>query len=481
MIPEFLYNPISNYLGEDMREIGVILLAAGQGTRMRSDLPKVLHPLGGKPLLLHALRTAQRLKPSRIAVIIGHGADRVRQVYSGGDVSWAIQEQQLGTGHAVLCAREAFEDFAGDIVILSGDVPLIRETTLRAMVEHHRRTQAAATLLTACLAQPTGYGRILRDSHGVLAGIVEEKDASDEQRQIREVNAGVYVAAAPFIFAALSGVKNNNRQGEYYLPDIVTVGLAHKKVIETVGVEDAREMMGVNTREELAFMEKNLRESINKKWLLAGVTLMDPDTTYIEEGVTIGKDTVIGPNTHLKGKTVIGERCQIDGSAFLTDMEIGDEVLLKFSVVMTGSRVDRGAIVGPFAHLRPDTHLGKNVHIGNFVEAKAAHVGAGTKANHLTYLGDVTIGRDTNIGAGTITCNYDGFNKYKTTIGDRVQVGSDTTLVAPISLGDDVYVATASTVRHDVPAGALVFNEREERVREGWTEQKRKKMEGSKK
>jgi len=239
-------------------------------------------------------------------------------------------------------------------------------------------------------------------------------------------------------------------------------------------------MMGVNTREELAFMEKNLCQSINKKWLLAGVTLKDPDTTYIDEGVTIGKDTVIGPNTQLRGKTKIGERCHIDGSAFLTDAEIGDEVHLRFSVVMTGCRVERGAIIGPFAHLRPGTDLGPNVHIGNFVEAKEAKLGEGTKANHLTYLGDVTIGRDTNIGAGTITCNYDGFQKYTTNIGDRVQVGSDTTLVAPISLGDDVYVATASTVRHDIAAGALVYNPREERVREGWTEQKRRKMKGSK-
>jgi bifunctional UDP-N-acetylglucosamine pyrophosphorylase/glucosamine-1-phosphate N-acetyltransferase len=463
-----------------MQELGVIVLAAGQGTRMKSDLPKVLHPLGGKPLLLHALETARALNPSRIAVVIGHGAERVRQADLGNDVHWVLQEQQLGTGHAVLCTRQVFEDFTGDIVILSGDVPLIRENTLQAMVEHHRRRQAVATLLTACLTAPIGYGRILRDSHSALAGIVEEKDASDDQRKICEVNAGIYVAVAPFLFAALSAVKNHNRQGEYYLPDIAAIGLDQGKVVETMAVEDSREMMGVNTREELAFMEKSLRESINKKWMLAGVTLKDPDTTYIDETVIIGKDTVIGPNTHLKGKTVIGARCQIDGSAFLTDVEIGDEVMVRFSVVMTGSRVDRGAILGPFAHLRPGTHLAENVHIGNFVEAKAAHIGAGTKANHLTYLGDVTIGRDTNIGAGTITCNYDGFNKYKTTIGDRVQVGSDTTLVAPISLGDDVYVATASTVRHDVPAGALVFNERQERLREGWTEEKRKKMEGTK-
>jgi len=462
-----------------MHELGIILLAAGQGTRMKSDLPKVLHSLGGKALFLHALETAQRLGPERVAVVVGHGADAVRQAYNGNGVAWAIQDKQLGTGHAVLCAQEAFNGFAGEVVILSGDVPLIQENTLRAMIERHRRRNAAATLLTAVLEDPKGYGRILRDAQSNLTGIVEEKDASEAQRKIREVNAGVYVASAPFLFAALSGVKNNNQQGEYYLPDIVAVGLDQGLTIETVTAEDPREMMGVNSREELAFMEKNLRQSINKKWLLAGVTLKDPETTYIDEGVTIGKDTVIGPNTQLRGKTIIGERCQIDGSAFLTDAEIGDEVHLRFAVVMTGCRVERGAIIGPFAHLRPGTDLGPNVHIGNFVEAKEAKLGEGTKANHLSYLGDVTIGRDTNIGAGTITCNYDGFHKYKTNIGDRVQVGSDTTLVAPISLGDDVYVATASTVRHDIPAGALVYNPREERVREGWTEQKRRKMKGS--
>jgi bifunctional UDP-N-acetylglucosamine pyrophosphorylase / glucosamine-1-phosphate N-acetyltransferase len=239
--------------------------------------------------------------------------------------------------------------------------------------------------------------------------------------------------------------------------------------------------MGINSREELAAMERNLRQRINQKWLLAGVTLKDPDTTYIDEGVIIGKDTVIGPNTQLCGQTVIGAGCRIDGSAFVTDAVIGDEVHLRFSVVLTSCKIERGAIIGPFAHLRPGTDLGANVHIGNFVETKEAKLGAGTKANHLTYLGDVTIGRDTNVGAGTITCNYDGFHKYKTAIGDRVQVGSDTTLVAPITLGDDVYVATASTVRHDIPAGALVYNSREERVREGWTEQKRRQMKGNKK
>ena len=464
-----------------MQELGVVVLAAGQGTRMKSNLPKVLHPLGGRPLFLHVLRTAQRLNPNPVAIVIGHGAEAVRSAYARNDVVWILQEQQRGTGHAVLCAKEAFKEFKGEVIILSGDVPFIREQTLLMLVAHHRSRSAALTLLTAFLDEPKGYGRILRDDHGNVTGIVEEKDATLGERGIREVNAGVYVVSAPFVFAALSEIKNHNQQGEYYLPDIVAIGLARRADIETVRVDDVREMLGINTREELAFMEKNLRQSINKKWMLAGVTFKDPDTTYIEDGVTIGKDTVIGPNTQLRGKTVVGERCQIDGSAFLTDAQIGDEVHLRFSVVMTGCRVANGAIIGPFAHLRPGSNLGPNVHIGNFVETKEAKIGQGTKANHLTYLGDVTIGNEANIGAGTITCNYDGFHKYNTTIGDRVQVGSDTTLIAPVSLGDDVYVATASTVRHDVPAGALVYNQRDERVREGWTEQKRKKMKGSKK
>jgi bifunctional UDP-N-acetylglucosamine pyrophosphorylase/glucosamine-1-phosphate N-acetyltransferase len=350
---------------------------------------------------------------------------------------------------------------------------------LTALLEHHLKQKAALTMMTARLDDPKGYGRILRDPQGEIVGTIEERDANPAQKRICEVNAGVYVASPEFIFTALEGVDNRNQQGEYYLPDVVAIGLAQGKTIATLQIDDAREMLGINTREELAAMEKTLQERINRHWMASGVTLKDPQTTYIEEGVAIGTDTVIGPNTHLRGRTTLGERCQIDGSAYLTDAQIGDEVHLRFSVVLTGCRVDRGAIIGPFAHLRPGTALAANVHIGNFVETKEARVGEGTKANHLTYLGDVAIGRDTNIGAGTITCNYDGFQKYRTSIGDRVQVGSDSTLVAPIVLGDDVYVATASTVRHDVPAGALVYNAREERIRQGWTEQKRKKMKGS--
>jgi bifunctional UDP-N-acetylglucosamine pyrophosphorylase/glucosamine-1-phosphate N-acetyltransferase len=443
---------------------------------MKSGLPKVLHKIGGQPLFLHVLRTAKLLRPERLAIIIGHGADAVRRAYGGSDVIWVTQEEQLGTGHAVLSAKQSFADFAGDLLILSGDVPLIEERTLRSMVACHREQRAAATLLTAVLDDPAGYGRIVRDGHGALKASIEERDATEEQRRLQEVNAGAYVAERKFLFAALEQVRNNNRQGEYYLPDIAGFGVGQGRRIATVQVGDPKEMMGINTREELACMEKSLRERINKKWMDAGVTLKDPDTTYIEDGVAIGRDTIIGPNTQLCGRTVIGERCQIDGSAYVMDMEIGNDVHLLFSVVLMSSRIEQGAIIGPFAHLRPGTSLAANVHIGNFVETKAAKIGVGTKANHLTYLGDCTIGRDSNIGAGTITCNYDGFAKYQTRIGDRVQVGSDTTLVAPVALGDDVYVATASTVRQDVPAGALVYNERQERVREGWTEKKREKM-----
>lgn len=464
-----------------MSDLGVIILAAGQGTRMKSDLPKVLHPIGGKPLFLHPLSIAKQLQASKIAIIIGHGADAVRLAYTGDDVSWVIQEKQLGTGHAVLCAKDSFNHFTGDILILSGDVPLIRQATLTAMLERHRRSEAALTLMTALLDTPKGYGRILRDREGAITGIVEEKDASDAQRAIGEVNAGIYVASPQFLFTALTGVKNNNNQGEYYLPDAVGIALAQQKSVATFQVDDPREMLGINTREELARMETTLRERINKQWMDAGVTLKDPATTYIDEEVTIGRDTIIGPNTQLCGNTKIGANCRLDGNAFITDADIGDGVHLRFSVVLTQCRIEHGAIVGPFAHLRPGTALGPNVHIGNFVETKEAKLAEGTKANHLTYLGDCTIGRDTNIGAGTITCNYDGFNKYRTTIGERVQVGSDTTLVAPITLGNDVYVATASTVRHDIPDGALVFNERTEQTRAGWTEKKRAQMKGKKK
>jgi bifunctional UDP-N-acetylglucosamine pyrophosphorylase / glucosamine-1-phosphate N-acetyltransferase len=459
-----------------MSDFAVILLAAGLGKRMNSALPKVLHPLGGKPLIGHVLQSARSLEPQKIAVVIGHGAESVRRACEGAEVAWVVQEQQLGTGHAVGCAREIFGGFPGTILILNGDVPLIASATLRALLTRHGENQATLTFVTARLKRPSGYGRVLRDSSGAPLGIVEERDATEAQKRIDEINAGIYAVDAKFLFSAVAAVTNSNRQNEYYLTDIVAAALRAGKCVETMEVGDAREILGINTREELAAMEKALQERINRKWMDAGVTLKDPPTTYIDEGVKIGRDTTIGPNTHLLGQTIIGERCRIDGSVYLTGAKLADDVHVRFAVVMADCEVGAGAIIGPFAHLRPGSRLARGVHIGNFVETKEAKIGEGTKANHLTYLGDVTIGRDTNIGAGTITCNYDGFHKYRTEIGDRVQVGSDTTLVAPVALGDDVYVATATTVRHDAPAGALVYNSRNEKVKEGWTAEKRKKM-----
>ncbi|OGQ69153.1 MAG: UDP-N-acetylglucosamine diphosphorylase/glucosamine-1-phosphate N-acetyltransferase [Deltaproteobacteria bacterium RIFCSPLOWO2_12_55_13] len=459
-----------------MKDLGVIILAAGEGKRMKSGRPKVVHSLGGKPLLAYVLETARRLKPKKLAVVVGHGAEEVKKECGDSAITWVHQEKQLGTGHAVGCTGKIFEGFSGEVLILSGDVPLISKESLLGLLRCHREQNAVLTFVSASLAEPAGYGRVLRDDKGSLLGIVEERDAGEKEKQIREINAGIYAASARFLFDALKGLSNRNQQGEYYLPDVVGVALKNGQTVGTVHAEDPREILGINTREELAFMERTLQERINRKWMESGVTFQDPQTTYIEEGVRIGQDTVIGPNTHLLGHTVVGERCRIDGNAYVTNAKLGNQVHLRFSVVLTDCRIEEGAVIGPFAHLRPGTSLGRGVHIGNFVETKEATIGAGTRANHLTYLGDVTVGRETNIGAGTITCNYDGFQKYRSAIGDRVQVGSDSTLVAPVRLGDDVYVATATTVRHDVPAGGLVYNERSEKVREGWTEQKRKKM-----
>ncbi|MEK7334957.1 MAG: bifunctional UDP-N-acetylglucosamine diphosphorylase/glucosamine-1-phosphate N-acetyltransferase GlmU, partial [Candidatus Binatota bacterium] len=407
-----------------MKDLGVIILAAGEGKRMKSGRPKVVHSLGGKPLLAYVLETARRLKPKKLAVVVGHGAEEVKKECGDSAITWVHQEKQLGTGHAVGCTGKIFEGFSGEVLILSGDVPIISKESLLGLLRCHREQNAVLTFVSASLAEPAGYGRVLRDDKGSLLGIVEERDASEKEKQIREINAGIYAASARFLFDALKGLSNRNQQGEYYLPDVVEMALKNGQTVGTVHAEDAREILGINTREELAFMERTLQERINRKWMESGVTFQDPQTTYIEEGVRIGQDTFIGPNTHLLGHTVIGERCRIDGNAYVTNAKLGNEVHLRFSVVLTDCRIEQGAVIGPFAHLRPGTSLGRGVHIGNFVETKEATIGAGTKANHLTYLGDVTVGRETNIGAGTITCNYDGFQKYRSAIGDRVQVGS---------------------------------------------------------
>jgi len=458
-----------------MRPLGIILLAAGLGKRMKSNLPKVLHCLGGKPLLLYPLRVARSLSPERIAVVIGRGADEVRRACGAEGITWVLQENQLGTGHAVRCTREIFQDFSGDLLILSGDVPLISPETLERLLSRHREENAALTFLTTHLDEPAGYGRVLRGDRGEVTGIVEESDASEREKKIQEINSGIYAASPLFLFSALEQLSNRNRQGEYYLTDIVGVGLRSGEKVGAVQVEDAREILGINAREELAAMEKIVQERTNKRWLAAGVTLKDPRTTYIEEGVVIGQDTVIGPNVHLLGTTAIGERCLIDGSAYVMNGRLSDGVHLKFSVVLTDCRLESGVEVGPFAHIRPGTVLKRHVHIGTFVEVKNSVIGEGTKANHLSYVGDAVVGKETNIGAGTITCNYDGLEKHRTRIGDRVQVGSDSQLVAPVVVGDDAYIGAGSTITKDVPPGSLALSRVPQKHVSGWVKRFREK------
>lgn len=464
-----------------MESLGVIILAAGLGKRMRSAHAKVLHLLAGKPLLSRVITAIQPLQPDRLVVVVGHKADEVQRICGQPGIRFAIQREQRGTGDAVRAAQEHFAGFRGDILITCGDTPLLTTETLTRFLDIHHTQNAAVSVLTVELENAGQYGRIIRARDGQIVKIVEARDASAEERAVREINTGIYCVKASFLFPALERLRPVNAQGEYYLTDIIAQAVAAGLPTQAVLTTDPCEVEGVNSREELATMEKTRQAQLRSHWMSLGVTLEDPDTVYIGEEVTIGQDTVIGPNTQLKGKTTLGARCRIDGSAYIENCIIGDDAHVEFSCVLRDSELGNQTKVGPFAHLRGGNVLAPRAEIGNFVEVKKSFIGEHTKAKHLTYLGDVEIGRDANIGAGTIICNYDGFKKQKTKIGDRVQVGSDTTLVAPITIHDDVYIATATTVRHDVPAGALVFNSREEQVREGWTAAKRAKEAAKKK
>lgn len=458
-----------------MEHFGVVILAAGLGKRMRSTYAKVLHRLAGQSLLTRVIHATQRLHPGKLIVVVGHQAEEVQRQCGMPGVEFALQQEQRGTGDAVRVTHPYFADFHGNILIVCGDTPLLTTTTLSSFVQQHRERQATISVLTVCLDDPAQYGRVIRAADGRVLKIVEARDASTAERAVREINTGIYCVRSDFLFSALEKLQPLNAQGEYYLTDIVAQAVAMGLPTYAALTQDSGEVGGINSREDLAMMEKTRQDQLRNHWMAAGVTFEDPATVYIEEDVTIGQDTVIGPNTQLRGKTTIGERCRIDGSAYIIDSRLGNDVHLRFSVVINESEVGNRAEVGPFAHLRGGAVLAPRAEVGNFVEVKKSVIGEHSKAKHLAYIGDTEIGRDSNIGAGTITCNYDGFRKHKTKIGDRVQVGSDTTLVAPITINDDVYIATATTVRHDVPAGALVFNTRQEQVREGWTAAKRAK------
>jgi bifunctional UDP-N-acetylglucosamine pyrophosphorylase/glucosamine-1-phosphate N-acetyltransferase len=439
---------------------------------MSSGLAKVLHHLGGRPLISYPLLALRRIGVDPIVVVVGHQAEAVQAACAPYGAKFALQSEPRGTGHATLMAQAAMGDFDGDLMLVYGDLPFLRAESFQQLIEAHQRAQAAVSLLTARIAEPAGFGRIVRDALGNVTAIVEERDASEAERAISEVNVGAYCAAAAFLFPALRELRPGNAQNELYLTDIVAVARQHGDRVADAAA-GSEEGTQISTRADLAACEERLRSAINAAWMAAGVTLEDPATTYIGPDVTIGRDTVIGPNVLLRGHTQIGAQCRFDGTAQVTDAIIGDRVHVRFGVVMTEAHVEEAAVIGPFAHLRPGTHLATDVHIGNFVETKKSVLGARTKANHLAYLGDAEIGPDANIGAGTITCNYDGFRKYRTRIGARVQVGSDSQLVAPVVIGDDAYIGTGTTVRKDVPPGVLVFNPRDQIHREGWVAARR--------
>ncbi len=470
---------------DSARPLAAVVLAAGLGTRMRSQRAKVLHALAGRPLIAYVLDAVAALAPERVVVVVGHQADEVAAACgaaangsAGGGPTFVEQAVQRGTGDAVRCAVPALGDFAGDVVIVYGDTPTLRGETLRALVAGHRDARATLSLLTARFSDPTGYGRIVRDAGGVIERIVEERDAGPDERRIREINPGIYCVAAEFLFRAVDALATDNAQGEYYLTDIVRMARNACLPMWSRLVDDSREVSGINTRAELAGKTTALRGEIVARWMAEGVSFEDPATAYVDATVTIGRDTVIGPNVQLRGKTVLGEGCRVDGSAYLQDARLGARVHLKFGVVITESEVGDDGELGPFCHLRPGNRLAEQVKVGNFVELKKAVVGRRSKANHLSYLGDVTIGTETNIGAGTITCNYDGFRKHRTVIGDRVQIGSDTQLVAPVEIGSDAYVGAGTTVTARVPPGALAVSRVPQRLIPGWVERRRERERG---
>jgi bifunctional UDP-N-acetylglucosamine pyrophosphorylase/glucosamine-1-phosphate N-acetyltransferase len=446
-------------------ELSIIVLAAGQGTRMRSVLPKVLHPLGGRPLLAHALDTAHCLKATTIHVVIGHGADRVRDAFAQTGVHWAIQERQLGTGHAVAQVLPDVPD-SRTVLVMYGDVPLITPATLEKLVDI--ASQGELAVLTAALDDPTGYGRILQDDNGNIRAIVEEKDADVEQRRLREINSGFLAAPAGRLRAWVQALDNNNAQGEFYLTDVVALAVRDGVTVRGVHAEDPHEILGVNDRAQLASLERRFQQRQAQDCLRAGVTLIDPARFDLRGRLTAGQDVMIDVNVVLEGTVKLGNRVTVGPNVFMRDTTVGDDVIIQANCVIEDALIGDCARIGPFARIRPETVLAAGSHIGNFVEIKKSQVGEGSKINHLSYIGDASVGRSVNIGAGTITCNYDGAYKHRTVIGDDVFIGSDTQLVAPVEIGDGATIGAGSTITRDAPAGELTLSRAPQQSRTGW-------------
>lgn len=456
-----------------MTQVSSIILAAGKGTRMKSRLPKVLHGVCGKPMLSHVIRAACDAGVDRNIVVIGHGAEMVRDTI-GSDVEWVEQSQQLGTGHAVMQAEASLGDFQGNVLILCGDTPLITPDTLTGLMKNHVSSGNAATVLTANMDNPAGYGRIVRGHDGNVQEIVEHKDASAEQLLIREINTGIYCFDAAQLFSCLKKISPANAQGEYYLTDVLAILRDQEQKIGAVIVTDPQETMGINNRVQLAQAEKIMRLRVLHRLMMDGVTIVDPDNTYIDEDVTIGADSVVYPGTVIEGKCVFGPDCQIGPYSRIRDVKAGQKVVIQNSIILESS-IGNEATIGPFAYIRPGTVLQDSVKVGDFVEIKKSVVGKGSKVPHLSYVGDAEIGEKVNIGAGTITCNYDGSKKWKTTIGDNSFIGSNTNLVAPVEVGANAIVGAGSTVTKDVPEGALCVERAKQAIYPEWVARKNKK------
>ena len=451
-----------------MENVSAVILAAGRGTRMKSKLPKVLHIINGKPMVKYAVEACMGVGIDRPLLIIGDGRELVRSVIGDG-VDYAEQLVQLGTGHAVQVALSSLPK-SGSLLVLCGDTPLLRTSTLELFLRRHVEESAACTLLSAVIEDPAGYGRICRDAGGNIVRIAEQKDASAEERAIKEINTGVYCFDIRTLRRVIGKLKNDNAQGEYYLTDVPALIRAEGEKLSSLILEGGiSEVMGVNDREQMAVAAAILRERKLRQLMLQGVTIVNPASVCIEDSVTIGADTVIEPNTILRGCTAIGEDCLIGPASDISDSVIGNGSTVAYSV-LTGVRAAANAVIGPFSYMRPGTELAENVKVGGFVETKKAIVGMGSKIPHLSYVGDTVIGANVNVGCGTITCNYDGYDKYKTVIGDEVFIGSNVNQIAPVTIGDRAFVAAGSTISEDVPEGALGVGRSKQRNIDGWAD-----------
>ena len=459
------------------RDLVVLILAAGKGTRLKSSLAKVLHHAGGRPIVNHVVRACLPLHAKKIIAVVGHQAEQVSAAVAHLGVETVLQQPQSGTGHALLVSKRAIGS-AKYVLVLPGDAPLIRTETLRALIQKHKSGNAAATILTAVLADPSGYGRILRKSGDTVAAIVEESQLTAEQRELNEINSSIYCFTCAKLWPALAQVKPDNKHRELYLTDAISILNSKGETVLAEIAADPREALGCNTRADLAGVDRTFREWKREQLMRDGVTIQLPETVVVDPDVTIGEDTILEPCVQLLGKTKIGTRCIIRTGSVLHDMMLADDIVVEAHCVFTQSRIESEVVIGPFARLRPESHLLKGSKVGNFVELKKSTLGEGSKAPHLSYIGDTKIGSKSNIGAGTITCNYDGFAKHPTHIGNRVFVGSDSVLVEPVKLGDGAYIAAGSVITENVPPDALGIGRGRQANKPGWASKKRRELGG---